>query len=167
MYRNSKCRDFTERQMDMKKKSKRVLLVLMTLLVICILGIQFDGNLSGLLERRADFIYNVKTLGGYRYTFSLASLKYYASCITEPFAFANIGGNIGIFAIFSFFVCVSFFSEKKLHALLYCSLVGILIELFQYFTWFGVFDVSDIILRVIGSLTGIFFYCLLLVVSAA
>lgn len=151
----------------MKKKSKRLLLALITLLVTLVLGIQFNGNLSRLLEQRADLIYNITVLGGYRYTFSFASLKYYISHITEPFAFVNIGGNIGIFALFSFFVCIFLSSKKKLFSLLYTFLVGIFIELFQYFTWFGVFDISDIILRLIGSLVGIFLYYLYNIVKEA
>ena len=66
------------------------------------MGLKFHGSLSQVLEQRADFIRNIQ-MGGNRITFSLASLRYYISCITEPFAVLNIFGNIGLFAMLSFF----------------------------------------------------------------
>lgn len=117
------------------------------------MGLKFHGSLSQALEQRTDFIHNIQ-MGGNRIAFSLASLRYYISYITEPFAFFNILGNIGPFAILSFLAYGTFFNQKIVYSCLYCSFVGIGIELFQYFMWFGAFDISDIFLRFIGILTG-------------
>ena len=73
----------------MKKNVWKKALIFMTIIVFLLIGLKFDGNLSHLLEQRADFMNNVQ-MGGSRYSLSLASLKYYVSYITEPFAFRNI-----------------------------------------------------------------------------
>lgn len=138
----------------MKKKYWKLSLIFMTIIIILTMGLKFHGSLSQVLEQRADFIRNIQ-MGGNRITFSLASLRYYISCITEPFAALNIFGNIGLFAMLSFFAYGTFFNQKILYSCLYCCLVGIGIELFQYFMWFGAFDISDILLRFIGILTGV------------
>ena len=138
----------------MKINLKKWPLRLMTLFTFLILGLKFDGNLSRLLERRTDFTNNIQ-MGGERYSLSIASLKYYIAYITEPFAFINIFGNIGLFALLALFSCISFSKSSILYSFFYCLLAGICIELFQYITWFGVFDISDIVLRFIGILMGI------------
>lgn len=139
------------------KKSQKWLLIISTLLVFFIFGIQFDGSLSHLLERRMDFVNNVQ-MGGERCSLSFASLKYYISCITEPFAFVNVFGNIGLFMVFAFLVCFSFPGKPAFSSFLYCLCVGIFLELFQYITWLGAFDISDIALRFAGSFMGIAVY---------
>lgn len=100
--------------------------------------------------------------GGERYSFSFASLKYYLSYISEPFAFINILGNIGPFTILAFLASGVFLKKNLLKSLLYCLLLGIGIELFQYATWFGAFDLADILLRLIGALLGLLIYSLTL-----
>lgn len=143
----------------MKINLKKWPLRLMTLFAFLILGLKFDGNLSQLLQRRKDFINNIQ-MGGERYSLSFASLKYYIAYITEPFAFINIFGNIGLFAILAFFARISFSKNSILYSFFYCLLAGIFIELFQYITWFGAFDISDIVLRFVGILMGISIYYL-------
>lgn len=76
----------------MKKKYWKQLFILLTIAILLIIGLKFDGNLLHLLKQREDFISNVQ-MGGERYSFSFASLKYYLSYISEPFAFINILGN--------------------------------------------------------------------------
>lgn len=129
----------------------------MTVIIILIAGLKFDGSLAHVWERRSDFISNIK-MGGMRYSFSFASLKYYLSCITEPFAFLNIAGNTGMFAVLAFLCCGAFSRKKIRRSLLYCLLLGTGIEAFQYLTWFGAFDSSDIVLRFAGTAAGIMLY---------
>lgn len=143
----------------MKIKPQKWLLVLITLFVFLILGLKFDGSLSRLLEHRINFINNIQ-MGGERCSLSFASLKYYITYITEPFAFVNIFGNIGLFVMLAFFACVSFSTKNVLYGFFYSLFVGICIELFQYIAWFGAFDISDIVLRFIGILMGIVIYYL-------
>ena len=143
----------------MKINFKKWPLRLMTLFIFLVVGLKFDGSLPRLLERRSDFINNIQ-MGGERYSLSFASLKYYISYITEPFAFGNIFGNIGLFTILAFFSCISFSKSNILYGFFYCLLIGICIEIFQYITWFGAFDLSDIVLRLVGILMGIFIYYL-------
>lgn len=139
------------------KKIWKYLLFLMTIAIVLVVGLKFDGNLEHLLKQRTDFIRNIQ-MGGDRITFSFGSLKYYISYITEPFALLNIFGNIGLFAIFVFFACSTFLNKKTLYSCLYCSFWGIAIELIQYFAWLGALDISDILLRFIGILIGSLIY---------
>lgn len=145
----------------MKKKYWKQLFILLTIAILLIIGLKFDGNLLHLLKQREDFISNVQ-MGGERYSFSFASLKYYLSYISEPFAFINILGNIGPFTILAFLASGVFLKKNLLKSLLYCLLLGIGIELFQYATWFGAFDLADILLRLIGALLGLLIYSLTL-----
>lgn len=131
--------------------------IFMTIIIVLTVGLKYDGSLSRMLERRSDFINNVQ-MGGDRYTFSFASLKYYLSCVTEPFAFKNIFGNAGSFAVLAFLACGAFPQKKVLYSFLYCFILDVGIELFQYLTWFGALDVSDIFLRMAGILVGILVY---------
>ena len=139
------------------KKIWKYLLFLMTIVIVLVVGLKFDGNLEHLLKQRTDFISNIQ-MGGDRITFSFESLKYYIFYITEPFALLNISGNIGLFAVFGFLACGTFLNKKTLYSCLYCSFWGIAIELIQYFTWLGFFDISDILLRFIGILIGSLIY---------
>lgn len=139
----------------MKKRFSEISLILMTIVIVLIVGLKYDGNLSHLLKQRADFISNIQ-MGGNRYIFSFSNLKYYISYITEPFALLNILGNIVPFIMLSFFAYGAFSNKKMIYTWIYCFFVGIGIELFQYFTWFGVFDISDIVLRLVGTLIGVF-----------
>lgn len=143
----------------MKKTYWKLLFMLMTIAIILIVGLKFDGSISHLVQQREDFINNVQ-MGGERYSLSFSSLKYYLSYIAEPFALINVLGNIGPFVILAFFACGAFSKNNIIYSLLYCFLFGIGIELFQYATWFGAFDLSDILLRLIGTLIGILAYFL-------
>lgn len=159
MFSNDNSRDLSWKGKN-EKKFWKLSFILMTIIIVLIVGLKFDGSLSRLLEQRDDFISNIQ-MGGDRYTFSLASLKYYFSCIAEPFALLNILGNIGPFAILAFLACGAFSNNKVLYSMLYCILLGIGIELFQYITWFGAFDISDILLRFTGILIGLLAYYLI------
>ena len=141
----------------MRKRSWKIFLILMTIAVVLAVGLKFNGSFPQLLKQREDFIRNVQ-MGGDRYTFSFASLKYYFSCITEPFAFLNIFGNIGSFAVLTVLACGAFSDQSIWYGVLYGCLIGIGIEVFQYMTWFGAFDISDIFLRCAGSLVGYLLY---------
>ena len=141
----------------MKKNVWKKALIFMTIIAFLLIGLKFDGNLSHLLEQRADFMNNVQ-MGGSSYSLSLASLKYYVSYITEPFAFRNIFGNAGLFAGLSFCACGAFSDKKLLSSWAYSFSIGVGIELFQYFTCFGAFDLSDILLRFAGIMAGILMY---------
>ena len=120
----------------MKKNVWKKALIFMTIIAFLLIGLKFDGNISHLLEQRADFMNNVQ-MGGSRYSLSLASLKYYVSYITEPFAFRNIFGNAGLFAGLSFCACGAFSDKKLLSSWAYSFSIGVGIELYKYFTRLG------------------------------
>lgn len=145
---------------NVKKRFWKPALIFVTLGIVLLAGLQFDGNVSHLLKRRSDFISNIQ-MGGHRYSFSFASLKYYLSSITEPFAWINIFGNLIPFVILSFLACGAFSSRKVLYSLIYCFSIGVGIELLQYVTWLGAFDISDILVRSLGILAGIAVYWLI------
>lgn len=145
----------------MKKKFWNLSFILISIMIVLFMGLKFDGSLERLFVRRQDFIRNIH-MGGHRYSFRLSSLSYYLRNITEPFALLNIGGNIGPFAVLSFFTCGVLSKKRCFYSFLYCIFWGIGIEIFQYVTWFGAFDVSDILLRLIGTLMGLFVYAIIL-----
>lgn len=141
----------------MKRRGWKLSLILMTIAILLIIGVKFDGSLSNIWKQREDFISNIQ-MGGDRYTFSFASIRHYMFHIIEPYAMRNILGNIGPFVILAFLACGAFPGRKILYSWLYCLFWGIGIEVFQYLTWFGAFDISDIVLRAVGILVGILGY---------
>jgi len=145
----------------MSRKQWMILLIIVSGLVLCIFGIQFDGNISHLIERQQAYKNNVQ-MGGQRYNLtSLSTLKYYFSYIREPFALYNILGNIVPYSIMAIIAKAAFEGKKATYPLLYCVLFSISNELMQYFSWLGKLDIGDILLNLIGSIIGICIYIML------
>ena len=68
----------------------------------------------------------------------------------------NIIGNIVVFILFGFLLPITFQKQlNRLDKLFFASVIGlILIEIVQFASKFGVFDIDDIILNSIGILIG-------------
>lgn len=86
-------------------------------------------------------------------TIKLFSLGYKYGLVSFNAYFTNIFGNILVFMPYGFFIPMLF---KKINTyikyLIFILLVVILIEISQFFTMSGSFDIDDIILNVLGML---------------
>ena len=81
--------------------------------------------------------------------------------ITQWWALKNLLGNIIPFIPFGFLLPIAY---KKFSSAINVFCVGVasilLIELFQFFTKLGSFDVDDIILNMVGIVCGYFMFLL-------
>ena len=83
--------------------------------------------------------------------------------ITQWWALKNLLGNIIPFIPFGFFLPITYKKFSSAIKVLSIGLVSIvLIEIFQFFTKLGSFDVDDIILNMIGIVCG---YLMFLVIN--
>ncbi len=80
---------------------------------------------------------------------------YYRKVIGFWISMANLAGNILIFMPMGFFVTALFYRMRGVFKItLFAFCISICIELIQFFTKLGCFDVDDIILNTIGGLIG-------------
>lgn len=90
----------------------------------------------------------------------LNSIGEQLSHFSEGWARFNILGNIIPFMPFGFLLPLAYPKVNSFFNFLVVSLLFLfLIEIFQYFTRLGSFDVDDIILNIIGILIGYFAVC--------
>ena len=117
--------------------------------VLLLWGIVFKCNFNDLLmieeKRGASF--------EERFTTQLIPIQ-------EIRAFINNGRVVGILAYFLNFIALipfgflfRFIADEK-HLLIYTFALILGIEIFQFFSYFGVFDFADILLNVLGAFVG-------------
>ncbi len=130
------------------------------MVLFLVIVIKFRGSFSELRERM-----NLYSMEG-SINYNLVPFKSIGSQlrhITESWAMINLLGNIILFVPFGFLLPIAY---KRINSFVKVFAVGllsvILIEVFQYITKLGSFDVDDIILNSIGIIVG---YVLVLVVN--
>ena len=77
--------------------------------------------------------------------------------------FANLAGNILIFAPYGFFISMASRSRGFFKTLFFSMGLSLCVEIVQLFTRVGSFDVDDILLNTIGGVAG---YIILLICNA-
>jgi glycopeptide antibiotics resistance protein len=82
--------------------------------------------------------------------------------VLGPFAvFTNLVGNVLIFVPFGFFMALSSRTNGLGSAFFYSLELSLCVEIFQFFTKVGSFDVDDLLLNTLGGVCGyfLFFIC--------
>lgn len=78
----------------------------------------------------------------------------YRSTLGTFAVFTNLCGNILIFMPFGFFMPMASKNRSFLLTLFYSFSVSLCVEIFQFFTKVGSFDVDDLLLNTIGGILG-------------
>ena len=104
--------------------------------------------------------------GIFRANFTLGkSIRMYIRYFNKfPFwnGFANLIGNILVFVPFGMLLPKSYPGCSKWWRAVYCSVGMVMsIELFQLLSGFGIFDVDDILLNVLGAMLGYSLFAIL------
>lgn len=130
------------------------------MVLFLVVVIKFKGSFSELRERMN--LYSMEGSINYNLV-PFKSIESQLRHITESWAMINLLGNIILFVPFGFLLPIAY---KRINSFVKVFAVGllsvILIEVFQYITKLGSFDVDDIILNSIGIIVG---YVLVLVVN--
>lgn len=144
----------------MKKQIKisKMLWWLYIALLLVFVVIKFKGSFYELYDR----INHYSMPGSINYNLiPLRSISSQLTHITQWWALRNLLGNIIPFVPFGFLLPIAY---KKMNSAIKVLPVGIasilLIEVFQFFTKLGSFDVDDIILNTVGIACGYFLFLL-------
>lgn len=145
----------------MKKQNKisKILWWLYIALLLVFVVIKFKGSFYELGDRITSY----SMPGSINYNLiPLRSISPQLTHITQWWALRNLLGNIIPFVPFGFLLPITY---KKFNSAIKVLPAGIasilLIEIFQFFTKLGSFDVDDIILNTIGIVCGYFMFSLL------
>lgn len=77
-------------------------------------------------------------------------------------AFANIFGNIGVFAPIGYLLPLLFNKFNKVKKVIIVSIVlSLFFEGTQYFAYLGSLDIDDLILNTVGAIVGYYTYCVI------
>jgi len=120
-------------------------------LLLVVVVIKFRGSFEELVDRITCAPFGTYNLVPF------ATTGEFLAHFSEGWARYNIYGNIIPFMPFGFFLPLVFQKANSWIRVLgigFCSIL--LIELFQFFTRLGTFDVDDIILNMIGIMSGYF-----------
>ena len=143
----------------MKKFFYRLIWWLYITALFVFIVVKFNGSLSDLLARRE--LYSESLISSYNLK-PFVSIGWMIKYLDQPFAQANLFGNILPFIPFGFLLPKAFKSCGSFFKVFFLGLFSILfIELFQLFTRLGSFDVDDIILNMISIVLGYIMYVLL------
>lgn len=127
---------------------------------------KFQGSFSQLQDTRNDILgYREEGFWNYNLT-PFRTISIFLRNFTDSYAFINIMGNIIPFIPLGFFVPLLFVKKRQLINTLLISFVSILlIEILQFITMLGFFDIDDIILNMIGCIMGYVMFLILKVIS--
>jgi len=141
-----------------KNKKWRATFYIYIILLVIFVVIKFDGSISSIYERinainvsRSEGLWNCNLI-------PFKSISHYWHHISRPHGYQNILGNILPFIPMGILISINFYKLKGIIKTLLISLIFIVtIELIQFVTMLGYFDIDDIVLNLFGSLIG---YCL-------
>jgi len=144
-----------------KKKEKPYLKIVFWIYIFAvfvIVVVKFQGSLYGLTNKISS-VRSDREAGFWNYNIvPLKSISPYLKNITYGYALKNILGNIIPFVPFGFLLPIAYIKYRKFLKVMRISFVSIFgVELFQFVTMLGAFDVDDIFLNMIACLIG---YCL-------
>ena len=146
----------------MRKQGK--ILIIIWWLYIALLFVFVVVKFKGSFYELSDRINSYSRSGSINYNLiPFSNMSYQIRRITQWWALKNLLGNIIPFVPFGFLLPITYKKFNSAIKVLSIGLVSILlIEIFQFFTKVGFFDVDDIILNMIGIVCG---YLMLLVVN--
>ncbi len=136
----------------MEKRNKLINIIwwIYIALLFLIVVIKFRGSVAILVEQ-ASFTEFGTNCNLVPFRSILSQLR----CISESWAIMNLLGNIVPFVPFGFLLPLNYEKAKPFAKTFIIGLVFIfLVEVFQFFTCLGSFDVDDIILNMIGIICG-------------
>ena len=138
----------------MKKQNKTLIIIwwVYIVLLFVVVVVKFKGSFYELSDR----IHSYSEQGSMNYNLiPFRSISDQISRITQWWALKNLLGNIIPFAPFGFLLPITYRKFNSAIKVLPIGLASILlIEIFQFFTKLGSFDVDDIILNMIGIVCG-------------
>ena len=142
-----------------KDKIWGIILVVYVFLLILFVVIKFDGSINSISDR-IDSIKESRSEGFWNYNLVLfRSISHYLLHITSSHGYMNIIGNIVPFIPLGFLIPMNFNKYRTLVKTVFVSFISIIgVELFQFCTMLGHFDIDDILLNTIGSLIGYFIF---------
>ena len=146
----------------MRKQGKilKILWWVYIALLFVFVVVKFKGSFYELSNR----INSYSMQGSINYNFiPFRSISTQFKYITQWWALKNLLGNISPFIPFGLLLPITYKKFSSMISVFFTGLASILlIEIFQFFTKLGSFDVDDIILNMIGIVCG---YLMFLVVS--
>lgn len=142
----------------MKKKEKFIFIIYLVFLFLFVI-VKFKGSFYGIYDRIQSIQWN-REQGNWNYNFDFfKTIKQQFSHIHSIWAIINLLGNVIAFIPLGYFIKVIYCSKKKLLYFLFLCITSIIaIEIFQFLTLVGSFDVDDIFLNTIGCLIGYLLY---------
>lgn len=135
-----------------------VVYIVLLLILVAVKPIGFIDRMQSILNNRNNGIWNYN-LDPFR------DLSRYFRNITDSYAYINILGNVIPFCPLGFLIPIT--SKKRisfLKTMLICFISIFGIEVFQFVTMLGYFDIDDIFLNMAGCLIG---YCVYIGVRLA
>ena len=149
-----------------KDRIKKWRFLFLVYIIILIKLIIFKYPLTQLLEITKSWDKGVILEGLSTANFVLGkSIRMYIRYFNKfPFwnGFANLFGNVLVFIPYGYLLPKAYPRCGKWWRVFYCAVGSVIcIELFQLFSAFGAFDVDDILLNVLGAMSGygIFTFC--------
>ena len=145
----------------MKKQTKTLTIIwwVYIVLLFVFVVVKFKGSFNELSERITS--YSIQ--GSINYNLiPFRNISVQIRRITQWWALKNLLGNIVPFVPFGFLLPIAYRKFNSAIKVLSTGFVSILsIEIFQFFTKLGSFDVDDIILNMIGIICGYLMFLLI------
>lgn len=133
----------------------KIIFVTYICLLLYFIVIKFNGSIDRVISIR-----NSREFGYWNYNlYPFRTIISYLEVISHSYAYKNILGNIASFVPMGFLIPI--ISKKYINALktILTSLTCIIgIEIFQFITMLGFFDIDDILLNTFGCIIGYVIY---------
>ena len=129
----------------------KVIFVTYVCLLLYFVVIKFNGSIDRIISIKES-----RDSGYWNYNlYPFRTIRPYLESILNSYAYMNIFGNIVPFVPMGFLIPI--ISKKYINALItfFISLICIIgIEIFQFITMLGFFDIDDILLNAVGCIIG-------------
>ncbi|MFV0239164.1 MAG: VanZ family protein [Lacrimispora sphenoides] len=122
-------------------------------------AIKFNGSFSDITSRVNSIIENRQN-GIWNYNLvPFLSIAPQLRRITQWWALRNIMGNIILFIPLGFLIPLIYINAQRFYKTFFIIFLSVIsIEIFQFLTMLGVFDIDDIILNCSGGIIGYFLF---------
>lgn len=139
----------------MKKKYIKIVFCIYILLLLIFVVFKFNSSFYDIQDKIQTIQWNRK-LGNYNYNLTLfKSIKTQLTHISNLWAFKNLIGNIIVYIPLGFLIPLVFPKLSNLtKVLLVCFFIISIMEITQFLTMLGSFDVDDIFLNSLGCIIG-------------
>ena len=139
-------------KMRKQDKTLKIIWWLYIVLLFVFVVVKFKGSFYELSDR----VNTYSMQGSINYNLILfRSMSTQIEYITQWWALKNLLGNIIPFILFGFLLPITYKKFSSTISVFFTGLASILlIEIFQFLTKLGIFDVDDIILNMIGIVCG-------------